>query len=410
LIYFSNQFIGLKNVAWVYNIILMKYKILIILFTFFFTFFWLPKSTFAIEDPLSLSNNKTGVHILFTSEISAAADLVNSSGGDWGYVTIPIQAGDKDLIKWQKFMNDAKKLHIIPIVRLATEGHYFNTTVWRKPSREDVLDFANFLNSLSWPVKNKYIIVFNEVNRSDEWEGKLDPEEYANLLSYAVSTFKSLDNDFFIISSGLDNAAPNISGQYMNEYDYMAKMNEAVPGIFAQLDGLGSHSYPNPGFKQMPYILTSQSICSFSFERDLALRLCGKNLPVFITETGWSKNSLTEDQIASNYKYAYTYVWSDKNIVAVTSFLLQASGQAPFSQFSLIDDNGKKSKVFLALQELPKIKGAPTINSSSSAIMDYKPQNLPIITFPKTTQYKEIPSEKTNAATDFFKWLLKLFI
>ncbi len=121
----------------------------------FFSFLFQACPAFAIEDSRILPNNKIGVHILFTSELNTASQLINTSGGDWGYVTIPIQAGDKDIEKWQKFMDDAKKLHIIPIIRLATEGDYFNTGVWRKPRREDILDFANFLNSLQWPVKNR---------------------------------------------------------------------------------------------------------------------------------------------------------------------------------------------------------------------------------------------------------------
>jgi hypothetical protein len=369
-----------------------------------------PKTSFAIEDPLSLPNNRVGVHILFTSEINTAANLINSNNGDWGYVTIPIQAGDRDLVRWQKFMNDAKRLHVIPVIRLATEGDYFNTTVWRKPSEEDVLDFANFLNSLSWPVKNRYIIVFNEVNRSDEWEGDLDPKEYAELLLYSISTFKALNEDFFIISSGLDNAAPTVSGKYMNEYDYMIAMNKAVPGIFGKIDGLGSHSYPNPGFKQMPYILTSQSIYSFNFERNLAFRLSNKNLPVFITETGWSKDALTENQIAGYFKYAYNYVWSDKNIVTVTSFLLQAGGK-PFSQFSLIDIDGRRSEIFSTIEKISKTKGEPTVNTETNPPAYSPPLNLPVKTFPKKLQYnEELPLKKTDAATDIFKWFLKLYM
>jgi len=387
----------------------MKRLLIIFLITLFAVYFLFPESSFAIEDPLSLSNNKIGIHILFPQEINLAASLINSNGGDWGYVTIPIQAGDRDIIKWQKFMDDAKKLHVVPIIRLATDGDYFNTTVWRKPTKEDVLDFANFLNSLNWPVKNRYIVIFNEVNRSDEWEGNLDPKEYAGILSYSISTFKSLNADFFIISSGLDNAAPNSTGTFMNEYDYMRAMNDAVPEIFNLIDGLGSHSYPNPGFKQMPYILTSQSIDSFNFEKNLAFRLNGKNLPVFITETGWSRSALPENQIAEYFKYAFAYVWSDKNIVAVTSFLLQ-SGQGPFSQFSLMNEDGQCSQIFLALQGISKIKGNPTINSDIDISLNAVPTNLPIKTFPSKVQYKTMPLEKTNFVEDFFKWLLKLYI
>jgi len=393
----------------VYNRLSMKRFLLIVLIAIFSALFLLPNPSFAIENPLSMPNNKMGVHILFTPEISSAANLINSNGGDWGYVTIPIQAGDRDLEKWQKFMNDAGKLHVIPIIRLATEGDYFNTTVWRKPTPEDVLDFANFLNSLVWPVKNRYVVVFNEVNRSDEWEDNLNPAEYAEILKYATEVFKSLNPDFFIISSGLDNAAPNISGKYMNEYDYMIAMNESIPGIFGLIDGLGSHSYPNPGFRQMPHILTSQSIYSFNFEKNLAYRLSGKNLPVFITETGWSKSALSENQIAAYFKYAFAYVWSDKDIVAITSFLLQG-GQESFSQFSLVEENGEYNQIFLALAEISKTKGKPTVDYGINLSSDLVPQKIPVKTFPKKTQYKNIPLEKVDAVTDFFKWLLKLGI
>lgn len=380
----------------------------IVLTALFSILFLLPGFSFAIEDPLTIPNNKMGVHILFTDELAQASKLVNSNG-DWGYVTIPIQSGDKDLEKWQKFMDDAKKLHIIPLIRLATEGDYFNTGVWRKPTHEDILDFANFLNSLSWPVKNRYIVVFNEVNRSDEWEGNFSPKEYAEILKFTAETFKSLNPDYFIISSGLDNAAPNVPGKYMNQYDFMNAMHIAVPGIYNFVDGLGSHSYPNPGFRQMPYILTSQSISSFNFEKDLAYRLCGKKLPIFITETGWSKDALPENKIAEYFKYAFQYVWSDKNIVAVTPFLLQ-SGE-PFSQFSLMNGNEDRNEIFTALLGIAKTIGKPTISSAENSVTfqtNNANNNLPVKTFPKKTQYKNMSVVKTDAIEDFFKWLLRL--
>src|SRR6266567_3962410 len=151
----------------------------IIGFIFVFIFFLNVQSVFASENPMAVANNKIGIHILDVSELPAAAKLVNNNGGDWGYITIPIQVGDENHTKWQTFMDDCKKYRVIPILRLATEGDYFNTTVWRKPSLYDVIDFANFLNSLTWPTKNRYIIVFNEVNRGDEWGGNADPAGYA---------------------------------------------------------------------------------------------------------------------------------------------------------------------------------------------------------------------------------------
>src|ERR1035437_1768497 len=129
----------------------------------------------AIYDPTSTLNNKFGIHILFPAELSDAAPLVNSNGGDWGYVAIPMQASDRDLDKWQSFMDDCARRHLIPIIRLATTGDYFNKSSWSQPSNYDVLDFANFLNSLNWPTKNRYVIIFNEPNRGDEWDGTPNP-------------------------------------------------------------------------------------------------------------------------------------------------------------------------------------------------------------------------------------------
>ncbi len=320
--------------------------------------FLLSTSAFAVYDPLSVPNNKVGIHILFPSELQDAAKLINSQGGDWGYVTIPIQAGDKDIKKWQSFFDACKQLHVIPLVRLATEGDYFNTSVWRKPTLTDVLDFANFLNSLSWPTKNRYIIVYNEVNRGDEWGGQADPSDYANLLTYAVTVFKSKSPDFFIISAGLDNAAINSSTTY-NEYTFLEDMNQTVPGIFNQIDGIASHSYPNPGFSQPPSVQTAESISSFLYERNFIANMSSKSVPTFITETGWSSNAINPATIASYYQEAFSSVWTDPQIVAITPFLLKAGGNGPFSQFSFVDQNGNPDGMYASLSTLAKTKGQP---------------------------------------------------
>ncbi|MCL4415824.1 MAG: hypothetical protein M1365_03845, partial [Actinobacteria bacterium] len=288
-----------------------KIKILnLCIFTLCILFFLnFQNTSYASYDPLSRPNNKIGIHILTIDEINQAADLINSSGGDWGYVTIPIQAHDKDIIKWQEFMNNAKELHIIPIIRLATNGDYFNTAVWEKPDYADILDFANFLDSLDWPTQNRYIIVYNEVNRGDEWGGSPNPSEYANLLAYAVTAFKSKSPNFFVISAGLDNAADNVFNVSMNQYTFMQQMNNAVPGIFSQIDGLSSHSYPNPGFIQPPSVVGQKSINSFSFEKKLAESLSNKKLPVFITETGWTSDKISDNVIGNYYVDSLNTTW-----------------------------------------------------------------------------------------------------
>ncbi len=382
----------------------MKYLLLII---FFSLFSFVVKPAMAVENPLTKPNNKVGIHILFQQEIQDAALLVNSNGGEWGYVVIPIQAGDRDLVKWQLFMDDARKHHLIPIVRLATEGDYFNTKVWRKPQPSDILDFANFLDSLNWPVKNRYIIVFNEVNRSDEWGGSANPAEYADLLSYAVTAFKSVNQDFFIISSGMDNAAATVPGQAFNQYDYMRYMNDQVPDIFSQIDGLSSHSYPNPGFSSPPTNSSPMSIASFKYEQALAQSLGGKKLPIFITETGWSSAAISDEQRADYYKVAFETAWSDDSIVTVSPFLLKAGG-GPFTVFSFVKEDGTPSKQYEVVKNLPKVKGTPSIINVVLGTEIAADTTIPVKDFRAIEERKKSLFPITLAAQTAFRFMFRL--
>lgn len=361
---------------------------------------------YAIEDPRLLPNNKFGIHILFPTELSQAAKLVNSNGGDWGYVIIPIQATDRDLLKWQSFFDQAKLLHITPIIRLATDGDYFNTKVWRKPSNEDILDFANFLNSLDWPTKNRYVSIYNEVNRADEWGGEVNPKDYAELLSYAVTVFKSKNEDFFVISAGMDNAAPNQGVEFMNQYTYYQQMQAAVPGIFAQIDGFASHSYPNPGFSQSPSTNTRMSIYSYQYEKQLLDSYANKSLPIFITETGWTGEGISDDTRASYYQEAFSKVWTDSNIIAVTPFLLQGSG-GPFEKFTFIKNDQSETKQYIAYKGLLKLKGSPTISRPSTKVLGLS--NTDKLEFKK---FLDKNSEKkyspAQVVTGLFHWIMKI--
>ena len=362
------------------------------------------KPVAAIYDPLSHTNNKFGIHILFTSEVSEASTLINSSGGDWGYVTIPIKSSDRDLVKWQKFMDDCKKYHIIPIIRLATDGDFFDKVSWSKPTDYDVLDFANFLNNLSWPTKNRYIVVFNETNRGDEWGGTPNASEYADILNYAVDIFKEKNKDFFIIMAGLDNASINIPGSSINNYTYMYQMEDSDPGIFSKIDGIASHSYPNPAFL-MPPSKSNTGIYSFYYQRQLAKELSGKNLPVFITETGWSSDAVSESTQSIYYINAFSDYWNDSGIVAVTPFLFHAE-QGSFSNFSFIK-NTSKTKMYDIYKNFPKEKGDPELafdNTKENKLNS----NLPFEDFKRTTQIDNVFSGVNNSAKSFFKWLLKL--
>lgn len=382
-------------------------KHILFLFTLCLVLLTFPTKMHAAEDPLKVPNNKFGIHLLFPTELPEAAKLINSNGGDWGYVILPIQSGDKDRVKWQHFMDEAARLHVIPIIRLATQGDYFNTAVWSKPHDRDILDFANFLNSLHWPTKNRYIVVYNETNRADEWGGSTNPAEYAQILSYAVTVFKSKSPDFFVIGGGFDNAAPQKGTEYNDQYYYIRQMDEAVPGIFNQIDGYASHSYPNPGFSQPPHVLTRQSIASFRHERELIRSLSNKDLPIFITETGWSSEAVNDTTRAEYYHRAFSTVWNDPDIVTVIPFLLRAHG-GPFIQFSFLHEDGSKTQQYQAIEAMKKTKGTPILSTRVLGV-----HNEPIVEgeprhFTKSDSENDDTVSLSQAFQATFAWVMKL--
>lgn len=322
-----------------------------------------PKQSYAIYDPLSQPNNMFGIHILFPEEIDDAAKLVNSKSGDWGYVTIPIQAGDKNIQKWQKFMNRAKQLHLIPIIRIATEEDFTTKGVWRMPNDYDVVDFANFLSSLSWPTKNRYVVLFNEVNRFDEWGGKSpDPSYYADLVDFSYTTFKNRSEDFYILLSAFDNAAVTDGVKYVNEFDYLMSMKSYNKNIFEKIDGIASHSYPNPGFLQPPSGTRKMGTATYKYEYNMINSFTDTKKPVFITETGWDNRSLSDSQISSYFKNAFENIWTQdrEKIVAVTPFVLKSTNGL-FDMFSFLDHDNP-TPYFKTLQDIDKVKGIPVLS------------------------------------------------
>lgn len=321
--------------------------------------FVLVKPVKAIYDPLSVPNNRFGVHILDPHEISKAARLVNSSGGDWGYVTIPIRANDRDLVKWTSFMEEARRLHVIPILRIASfpVGDH-----WMAPNEYDLVDFANFLNELPWPTQNRYVVIYNEPNHKNEWGGFLYPQEYAHVLDRSLDIFHKTSPDFFVISAGFDSSAPN-SNDSQSEYVYLEIMNTELPGIFSKVDGFSSHAYGNPSFISPPNLYSPVSVANYRFEQGV-LESYGVTKPkLFLTEAGWEIDRLPVHLATLYYTQALTQIWTDDNLVAVTPFVLSAAS-GPFKGFSLLDQNDNLKPVGQVIADLPKTKGQPKLSQT----------------------------------------------
>lgn len=301
------------------------------------------KKTSAVSE-ISSQNNKFGIHLATSSkkELLDAASLVNQYG-DWGYITVVIQENDRNYQKWQDAFDQMRQLHLIPIVRIASSP---DGDCWRSPDPAQTDSWVDFLDSLHWVVKNRYIVLFNEPNHGSEWGKKVDPESYAQVVVSFSKALKERSADFFVMMAGFDAAAPNSPPLYEDEAVFLGKMDKSIEGglskLFENLDGWASHSYPNHGFVGSPLATGRNSIKTYLWELDL-LRSFGveKDLPVFITETGWphfeginsQKGLFSADKVAQNFSVYFDQVISDSRVVAVTPFILDYQSE-PFDHFS----------------------------------------------------------------------------
>ncbi len=299
-------------------------------------------------------NNKFGMHLAVPdeNELRQVAELVNSSGGDWGYVTVVIQENDLNKQKWQDVFNRMRELHLIPIVRVATQPQ--TGGFWRCPEEPDIDKWVDFLDSLNWVIKNRYVVLFNEPNHGAEWGGGVDPEGFAKIVNQFSRKLKERNENFYVMMAGLDSAAPNQPPAYMDEYEYLRRMHFSVEGglpeLFKSLDGWASHSYPNHGYVGSPYDTGRNSILNYRWELQV-LRNFGvrKDLPVFITETGWphfegfagQTGYYSAEQVAKNYQAYFRRILPDERVVAITPFIFNYQGE-PFDHFSWRKPNSEE--------------------------------------------------------------------
>lgn len=306
-------------------------------------------------------NNKFGLYIYAENKnfFKIADKLVNSKGGDWGYVLIPYNIEDRDRSKWEIAFEQLNKRHLIPIIQL------WSVDISNYEKQTD--EAAEFLNSFLWPIKSRYISVYNEPNDSRFWGAKVDPEEYAQVLNHTIDTFKTVNPDFFILNGAFNASAPN-DGNYMDEEIFMIRMDREIPGIFKKLDGWASHSYPQPNFSGSPYGQGRWSIKAYESELNFLKDTLNvnKELPVFITETGWAhaegkdwnSSYLPVSRISNNFVIAFEEVWlKDDRVMAVTPFTIRY--ESPYDHFSWINEDDVPYEHYEIVKSIEKVSGNP---------------------------------------------------
>lgn len=317
----------------------------------------LPQEVHAVVDPLAVPNNHFGIHIHDENDLVDAANLVNSGGGDWGYVTLVIREDERDTLRWQRAFDSMRKLHLIPIIRVATSIEGDN---WKKPNKSGIDSWVNFFDSLNWVTQNRYIIVGNEPNHAKEWGGVISASEYADYLINFSDALKNSNRDYFVLPAALDTSAPD-SNSTLSPEKFIKNMLEKSPDVYEHIDGWNSHSYPNPGFVGLPTDTGRSSIKNYEWEDQLLKSLgLDLDLPVFITETGWVHEEgkvLGTNNLTDYYLAAFT-VWNDPKLVAVTPFTLNYTSD-PFYDFSWKKADGTFFDFYNDLKLMRKTPGTP---------------------------------------------------
>jgi len=299
------------------------------------------------------STEKYGIHILHPEEIERVAELFNldeldSSQG--AYVTIPFALSDREKkAEWQSFFDRCKELSVVPIVRIATE---FDGTNWTVPTRKDVVELFKTLSDFDWPQEQRIVIIFNEVNHAKEWGGTVDPQGYADMLLFATNWAHTQPHPYYVLPAAMDLAAPQ-SAITWDAYAFLTGVYRARSEAFSLIDGWNSHSYPNPAFSASPSRTGRMSLRGYQQELVWLSQWTDKQLPVFITETGWEINASTKRWLSQYYLYAVQHVWSDERIVAVTPFVLKGE-PGPFANFSFLTGDDKPTAQYVALQKALK--------------------------------------------------------
>lgn len=330
-----------------------------ILFLFFTLSFWL-----IFNKSILASDNIFGLHLTQSSDVESASKIINSNGGDWGWITIVIPLNNLDHQTWQNFFDKCRKYHLIPLVRLATYGEDDN---WKQPNTSDIDNLTNFLNSLNWPTKQQYIILFNEPNHGQEWGGEVDVKNFVDISIYASKKLKELNPNFYILSGALDLAAPDKKNEYKSAKTFYQEIYNYNPNYFNYLDAIASHSYPNHGFIGTPKDTGQHSIQGYKWELDYIEKLgIAKELPIFITETGWphkeginKRNNFYTTNTTAKFLLDTYKLWSkDPKIQAITPFIYNYPNE-PFDHFSWLDSNQNLYPSYQNLVDYPKNKNKP---------------------------------------------------
>jgi hypothetical protein len=294
-----------------------------------------------------IPGQKRGIHLLlddgrnhwpadvWPQHVQAARRIV----GEGGYVVQLIRLDDLNPGRWQRFLDLCAQERLVPIIRLA--GEYDHERKWWIAPPPDAggqgygevaARYRDFLAQLRWPAEPRYVIVYNEPNRGDEWSSAPNPAEYARFLFDVGQALHEIG--ITVLGPALDLYAPHSNGQliaghrYLDAETFLDEMAAAEPRAFDVVDVWAAHAYPldpfrldpsrqvfridyangasNPQHLEPPAGLYNRGVNSYLWELWKLEQIIGpraRQMPVMITESGW-RHAPTQDPGARDSVHA----------------------------------------------------------------------------------------------------------
>ena len=219
-----------------------------------------------------------------------------------------------------------------------------------------------------WPL---YVQVHNEPNLCYEWAcdggGSLDgatrAAEYAGFFRDVADALHAIGDPRIKVSLGALAPGGVVSCECCGAgdcgftpgatgLDFLKQMKAAVPDIWGRLDFLATHSYPASGTGWGFFGPYAESLVGLKYFQQ-ELDTIDKDLPVLVTETGWSTKRPVggpfpnEDQKADYTKKAYQNVWlPNSKVKGVMPFVFQDAFWGDQEGFGWLHTGGAHLPVF----------------------------------------------------------------
>jgi hypothetical protein len=287
--------------------------------------------------------------------VAAAADVVNASGGTWGYLTILLTRDDRDLPRsadlLQQVLDRCFEFRLQPIVRVGTRFDP-STGIWERPFYDEPVRWRDLFDQVRWPTPTVWIVPANEPNLGREWGGQVDAPSYARYLERFIITFADEDR-YNVVNAPLNLSNPHQPPLMQDAFLFLDEQMKATPSVFERLPAWASNSYQVDGHG------TGQRFTHRGYETEL--EAIGRDMPVLITETG-VLNRHGEDEVTRFYTAAYQDWQRDRRVIAATPLIWDPDVDDHW--MFTFDQHGNLlggNVAYQILRELPRGAGAPGI-------------------------------------------------